>query len=146
WPTPKLVANVREDHPQLNYLFVVPEDMGIYDPLTQIGWRGPWLDVSSAAGYTVEGTFTSRYGLGDGPGGDADDITPLDAWGRPIVIQWYDPDDNGPDPDGDGEIDNPQELDRVRLISAGPNRVLDTQFTDFEAQGDDLALYLFRQE
>ncbi|MEM9386642.1 MAG: hypothetical protein AAGA68_16405 [Pseudomonadota bacterium] len=103
--------------------------------------------MTTAVGYTVDGAFTTRYGEGDGPGGaPGDDLTPLDAWSRPIVIQWFDSDDNGPDPDGDGVIDDPAELNGVRLLSAGPNRTLDTLVTDEEEQGDDLVLYLFQQD
>ena len=145
WPSPAEIANGRSDHPQLAYLFVPPAADVAYDPVTRIGWRGPWLDATTATPYAVTGTFTGLYGEGDGRGGDTgDDLAPLDGWGRPIVIQWYDPDGNGPDADGDGIIDDPAEQATARLVSAGPNRVLDMRPEDLEPQQDDVVLYLYR--
>ena len=64
------------------------------------------------------------------------DVTPLDGWGRAIVLQL---------PAVDPGI-SADELAAVRLISAGPNGVIDTPATTLAptpAQvGDDLVLYL----
>lgn len=137
----------RADHPQLCYLFVNPEkyedgnnlteDYDItFDPVTRQGWRGPYL-LHEGGGFryfvdadrTEPGNFTQLYG-------ETDDPTILDGWGNPIVIQE-------PDADGDNVIDF-DEARRVRLVSAGPNGVIDTDPDDLLAtdRGDDLVLFL----
>ncbi|MCG8508328.1 MAG: hypothetical protein MI741_03785 [Rhodospirillales bacterium] len=162
WPSNDEVDAGRPDHPQLRYLFVAPEALPDYDLVTQIGWRGAWLDISASGGYSVDTPadprgfprgFTTTYGDGDGDDVDndgtneADDPTPLDGWGNPIVIQWPDPDGNGPDPDGDGVAD-PDELRNVRLVSAGADGFLDTPVDELTPldKNDDRVLYLYRED
>lgn len=152
WPSPDEVTAGRADHPQLRYLFNMPTGLldydsdaapgavQFYDPVSRVGWRGPWLSVTTATAYTVNAAdgFTDVYGQGDGGGGPAvdDDLAPLDGWGNPVVIQL---------PNAD-----PDEVDNVRLVSAGPDRVLDTPgdvLTPSAAEkNDDLVLYLYRED
>ncbi|MEM9347599.1 MAG: prepilin-type N-terminal cleavage/methylation domain-containing protein [Planctomycetota bacterium] len=135
WPGPAEVSGGRENHPQLRYLFQAPVDAGGstnvllgYDPVTRIGWRDAWLSAATATLYEIDGNFSDDYGE-DG------DLAPIDGWGNPIVIQL---------PNGD-----PNEINNVRLVSAGPNRVLDTPGAVSEPDGDDklddLVLYLYRE-
>jgi prepilin-type N-terminal cleavage/methylation domain-containing protein len=161
WPSPGEVTAGRTHHPQLHYLFVSPTDLldytpptaQFYDPVSRIGWRGGWLSPTTATAYEINGVdgFTDAYGEGDGrEGPDPDDLAPMDAWGRPVIIQWPDPDNNGPDPDGDGVIDNPDELLHVRLVSAGPDRQVNTPGNVLAPtgpeKGDDIVLYLYRED
>jgi hypothetical protein len=85
--------------------------MSRFDPSTGIGWRGPY--------------FTNTTGT-DGFGNP----TLVDAWGHVLVIQ-VDFDGDGlvdsdvVDYDGDGLADG-NEADFARLVSAGPNGIIDT--------------------
>ena len=79
--------------------------------------------------------MTTPLAVGYGQSGDPAQI---DAWGRPIVIQWP--------TDSSGNIQPAY----VRLVSAGPNGKLETPstVTDLSATttpwnvGDDMILYL----
>jgi len=109
---PRPNDSVTPNYPQLRYLFVNPnrnpEDATVdYDPAYRRGWRGPYVVHRPGAAYTVNDTanFTNRYGLTNDP-------AVLDGWGNPIVIQQY------PTLLADGCWD-------VRLVSAGPNGVLE---------------------
>lgn len=130
----------RAAHPQLVYLYSNPADFAAglgttwnYDPVTMRGWSGPY--VSEAGGYVLNAQsiargFTNRYG-------EHGDLAPLDGWGNPIVLQQ---------PVVVGGVASPTSLIAARLVSAGPNGVLDTppdvlQPTQ-QQQGDDLVLFL----
>lgn len=81
-----------------------------FDPLTGLGWRGPYLLVSSGT-YTVgPGGFTVAYGVTGDP-------ALLDAWGNPIVLQYP---TTVPDYTAD------EKAKYVRLVSAGPDGVIDS--------------------
>ena len=139
----------RLDHPQLCYLFVNPETHEdgdplteeydtSYDPISRRGWRGPYL-LHEGEGFKyaadgdrpVPGNFTHRYG-------ETGDPAVMDGWGNPIVLQE-------PDADGDGLIDF-DEARHVRLVSAGPDGVIDTDPDEMlpvpADRGDDLVLFL----
>lgn len=109
-PRPDLsVSPSRTDAPQLRYLFVnrATETAALsFDPEYRRGWRGPYLVEQSGATYTVAASagFTARYGENGDP-------AVWDGWGRPIVAQ-------NPGLLADGRVD-------VRLVSAGPNGVLE---------------------
>lgn len=131
---PYPVASGRETHPQLTYLFVSPlthTTLPAYDAVTRRGWRGPYLRGAGAK-YQVDVArgFTRLYG-------EAGDPTPVDGWGRPIVLQQ---------PVLDGTAASAKDLRFARLVSAGPNGVLDTPVTALEPtlaqRGDDVWLSL----
>lgn len=99
-------------------LFVQPTDVPEFNPAYRSGWRGPYIQPSGVR-YTVDLAtgFTVDYG-------DDGDPAVLDGWGRPLVLQQDD-------------------TENLRLVSAGPNRVLNT-FDDADGTGrdDDLVLFL----
>ena len=124
------VPSSRMNTPQLRYLFVNPhtnpESVTItFDPVYRLGWRGPYLVAINGALYTVNAAtgFLENYGENGDP-------AVFDGWGQPIVLQ-----NPGLAPDG---------LQDVRLVSAGPDGVLNTPPTKSTAQltstdiGDDV--------
>jgi type II secretory pathway pseudopilin PulG len=139
---PRPGAAARPDHPQLVYLFLNPEthldnnpttrDYDLtFDPVSRRGWRGPYL-LHQGEGFRYEMDpsrgFEIRYG-------ETGDPAALDGWGNPIVLQE-------PNAPGVGES---QRLRHSRLVSAGPNGVIET---DPDAlmpteRGDDLVLFLW---
>ena len=143
WPAPADVdSGARVDHPQLHFLLRAPvfdaapePDLFLgWDALTRVGWNGPWLDATVATRYALDlpgepRGFKDRYGL-------AGDLAPIDGCGNPVVIQL---------PRAD-----PTQKNDARLVSAGPDGVLQTP-TDVNTptlaeKGDDLVLYLFRED
>jgi len=136
-------------HPQLRYLFVNPDTETITwtagtTLLTPRRWQGPYIEhtggtysVSSGTA-TTDNNFTNVYGLTGDP-------TPLDAWGRAIVIQVP----TSPDP-----ITGEPGVNFARIVSAGPNGVIDTPENvtmptlDYTAtgRGDDVILFLFHTD
>lgn len=90
----------------------VPQYSGVssFDPVSRIGWRGPYLLQASG-----------RDELGN--------PTVLDAWGSPLVIQIGDLNGNSLLDDGDVRY--------ARLVSAGPDGVLDTMADDGWIPGDN---------
>ncbi|MEM8713500.1 MAG: hypothetical protein AAGG01_21355 [Planctomycetota bacterium] len=129
WPGPdQITSGARPNAPQLHFLFVEPELDAVgtpweYDPTTRIGWNGPWLDAGVATRYDSTSTDDPDRAAFDAAliaadyGSDGD-YAPIDGWGNPVVIQLP-----GNDPG------------RARLVSAGPDRVLNT--------GDDLFFSLY---
>lgn len=98
---------------QLRSLYVNPNPAQLYDPVTRRGWRGPYLlSPPNGAGYVLAPSrgFTALYGQ-DG------DPAPLDGWGHPIVLQQ---------PILFCGVISPSDLANARLVSAGPNGVIDT--------------------
>ncbi|MEZ6187111.1 MAG: prepilin-type N-terminal cleavage/methylation domain-containing protein [Planctomycetota bacterium] len=108
-----------------------------YAPATRRGWNGPYLrHVAGTYAITdppVGSGFTSAYGA---PG----DPCVLDGWGNPIVVQRPTAASGGSDEARDRN---------VRLVSAGPNGVLDSDPAALDpatlsgTQGDDFVLFLF---
>lgn len=108
-----------------------------FDPVTQRGWRGPYLIAP-----------TPRFGsLGIDLGPEplqwttyvqADDLVVLDGYGRPLLLQV-------PDDLADG-IRNADDERHARLVSAGPDGRIDTplveRYPSLSQCGDDLVLYL----
>ncbi|MCG8650317.1 MAG: prepilin-type N-terminal cleavage/methylation domain-containing protein [Pirellulales bacterium] len=111
----------------LSPLFIQPGSVPHYNPVTQIGWRGPYLH---STGQDASGNPTM-----------------IDAWGNPILLQA--------DFDGDGTVGE-LELPFVRLVSLGEDEILQatatpqnmmpgadasTQLTLTES-GDDVVMFL----
>jgi prepilin-type N-terminal cleavage/methylation domain-containing protein len=119
------VPPTRMTTPQLRYLFINPltentlttADPGstdttvTYNPAYRLGWRGPYVVPNNGAVYTINSTagFLEQYG-------ETGDPAVLDGWGNPIVIQCPSLLTGVLTPDG--------ALD-VRLVSAGPNGIVD---------------------
>ncbi|MGE3165120.1 MAG: prepilin-type N-terminal cleavage/methylation domain-containing protein [Planctomycetota bacterium] len=138
------LADVRRHPVTLRDLYIAPSQVPLFDPLTAIGWRGPYLTTATAS-YTltaddVMNGFTTDYG-------SIGDPALPDAWGHAIVLQV-------PDPDADA-VFTPDDHRHARLVSAGPDGKLTTPRTDAAAEppgnalyparaqcGDDLVLYL----
>jgi type II secretory pathway pseudopilin PulG len=150
-PRPDLaVSPTRLNHPQMRYLFVNPdtEDSGPTPGATLLSerrWNGPYVKHSGAR-YQLDAAkgFVAAYGVGDtaGPPVVPGDPAILDAWGRPIVLQ---------EPDVDGGIElTDEERRHTRLVSAGPNGVIDTPLTVLMPtsveRGDDILIFLFRHD
>ena len=137
----------RADHPQLAYLFLNPETHldghsftrdydTTFDPISRRGWRGPYL-LSNGSRFTYLVNAERGYGTRYGEDGDP---AVLDGWGNPIVLQ------------------EPVDLaaaafDRrrhARLVSAGPDGVLDTPadvlLPSAAERADDLVLFLWIAE
>ncbi len=136
WPSSADILGGRVDHPQLYFLFTSPGSIEPYDPHYRVGWRAAWLDIGSTGRYVVDATrgFTTSYG-------EDDDSAPLDAWFNPIVIQL---------PNTVSGSITDEEVEAVRLVSAGPDGILDTPtnvLTPTVAQkNDDVVLYLRRED
>jgi len=140
----------RVNHPQLRYLFVNPDTEDITKTagatlLSVRKWNGPYVKHGGAR-YQLDAAkgFDAAYGVGDAvaPAVVRGDPAILDAWGRPIVIQ--EPDESG------GYAPTDEERTYTRLVSAGPNGVIDTLLTvlmptDVE-RGDDILIFLFRHD
>ena len=145
-------------HPQLRYLFVNPDSSGSSETmlwtngatlLTPRHWQGPYVQNTSAvykvgSGTTtppgpiqpgiVSGTFSTVYGQDLDP-------TVTDAWGNPIVIQV---------PTGTDPTTGEPGVNFARLVSAGPNGVIDTPETTTmptpAQRVDDAILFLFHAD
>jgi len=112
-------------------LFIQPAGMPSYNRDTNRGWRGPYLLNSTGAlssanepGNYITGapasSFTTPYGtLVSEPYGNIGDPVILDPWGNAIVLQW-------PTPSSTFGFTAAQNQEFVRLISAGPNKTIET--------------------
>ena len=109
---------------QLTSLFINVDELSAYNPVTKTGWNGPYLLDSGADYGTVTRNddsdgFTDLYALEDDP-------VVLDSWGRPLVLQ------------------ESSDRNSARLVSAGPNRILEMDPDDLDADpGDDIVKFLF---
>lgn len=120
------------------------------------GWRGPYLHPTGAL-YAEDATrgFRAEYG----PSATGLPAAPAirDGWGRPIVLQIPNSVLQGPDSRGFFRLSfRPIDLAHARLVSAGPDGVIDTPHRDEDALapatdalfpsrsqcGDDGVLYL----
>ena len=84
--------SARKGHPQLVFLFVNPATWSreaarytpqyTFDPERNIGWRGPYL-TQPRGEYRIDESkrFSNMYG-------ETGDQAVLDAWGRPLVLQY----------------------------------------------------------
>jgi prepilin-type N-terminal cleavage/methylation domain-containing protein len=103
-----------------------------FEPASARGWRGPYL-LHHGAVYAIDASkgFTTAYGSAGSP-------TLRDAWGNPIVLQF--PAKAGTD------FTAEEKSTYVRLISAGPDGVLDTPadvlMPASAARDDDLLLFI----
>jgi len=154
--TTEITAGNRINHPQLRYLFVNPDTEDIAKTanatiLSSRHWQGPYL-THGGARYTITGNFTTTYGVGDVIDSNNTytahgDPTVLDAWGRPIVIQ--EPTGNVTIPIN-GTNQTVAGSTCARLVSAGPNGVLDTNRTigmpTTTDRGDDIIMFLYRHD
>ena len=168
WPnmavtaTLDLASTARVSHPQLRYLFVNPDTETPSQSTTATflstrRWQGPYITHNGArygqagsASANYANNFTTNYGIADvvstsssgvttitSPG----DPTVVDAWGNPIVIQL--PNTSAAD-----------DWTYARLVSAGPNGVIDTpenvrmpdNTTSATGRGDDVIMFLFRDD
>lgn len=145
----------RPGTPQLRYLFINPAIDGLpigqtavteYDPVTRTGWRGPYVQPTGVYRLDADAGFTTDYGDIVPPyGGTTADPAVIDAWGNPIVLQ---------EPTGVIEISSQRGDQYARLVSAGPNGVLETPVSSNpttwmpipELSGDDLLLFLFVED
>ena len=104
---------------------------GDFDPARKRGWRGPYVyDTGSPYENYVESDGSDNFDDdGGNPYGQAGDPAILDAWGKPLILQESANDD-------------------ARLVSAGPNRVLETDpDSSVDAnRGDDLILFLLSSD
>lgn len=111
-----------------------------YDPITDRGWRGPYVVAPGALFGDLDSALAvppslrpmwARYGQPDDP-------AVLDGHGRPIVLQI-------PNVDGDGTATD-DDRRHARLVSAGLDARIDTPrdlyYPSLALCGDDLVLYL----
>lgn len=100
-----------------------------YDPARKRGWRGPYLVDSGARYQTYVEPGDNFPTTPTTPPSILDDPALLDGWGKPLLLQQPDTDD-------------------ARLVSAGPNRELETDpLNPIDAdRGDDLVLFLFTDD
>lgn len=125
---PSFVADLFQQPLTLAGTAALPVEWQTFDPVTRRGWRGPYLDhTGSRYSLATDRGFTNQYGVAGWPGA-------MDAWCRPIVLQW---------PQLGGSID-PRPF--VRLVSAGANGVLETPvnvaYPSRASCGDDVVLYV----
>jgi hypothetical protein len=104
----------------LQDLFVLPPYLlppfDTFDPFTEMGWDGPYLTSIEHYGVLVGMTYQFRPSF-DASYGNAGDFALLDGWGNPLILQI----------EFDGVLGvSAQECMYSRLISAGPNGVIDT--------------------
>jgi len=125
----------------LRDLFINPfastDPLATFNRDTGRGWHGPYVVPS---GSTYPSNFTSTYTAGD--------PAILDAWGHPIVIQIA----NQTTSVGTYPSANAANLAFIRLVSAGPNGVVDTPQNALDtngnpypvssSRGDDLVLFI----
>lgn len=114
---------------RLSGLFEDVDSEGPYNPATKRGWNGPYI-VDTGARYetytTTGDNFLTLPGDANGYAEDEDPVA-LDGWGKPIILQRVG-------------------TDFVRLVSAGPDRILQTDPDEdtpsLSDRGDDIVQFL----
>jgi len=125
---PQFLADLYQQPLLLGGQPALPAELQQFDPVSRYGWRGPYLQHGGGR-YAADPArgFLADYGADGWP-------TAVDAWGRPIVLQWPQP----------GGMIDPRPY--LRLVSAGPNGVLETPrefiYPSRASCGDDIVLYL----
>ncbi len=137
----------------INDLFTQPVSINAFNPVTRRGWHGPYIQngvlvkadrvvVGPPNGDLVDHNFTSLASSNVAVA--AGDTVAVDGYkyANPVVFQFPCSDANG-----DGRCGNAADIplpDRIRLVSAGPDGVLNTLLTDATAAGrnDDRVLFL----
>jgi type II secretory pathway pseudopilin PulG len=132
----------------LEDLFVQPAGVPAFNRDTNRGWRGPYL-LNANATYPayINGflgpTSPTPYGTSPNPAnyGTTGDSAIVDPWGNVIILQWP----------TSGDLAQNQAF--IRLISAGPNGIIDTPQVDGADtgetyypipadRGDDIVLFI----
>jgi prepilin-type N-terminal cleavage/methylation domain-containing protein len=129
-----------------------PSGVALFNRDTNIGWRGPYL-ISQGGLYPIaNATFTNLFG--NNTSGNQDPAL-LDPWGDPIIIQrltvasgvlTFIAQNGTPQTASTTLADG----DYTRVISGGPNKALETAWTDptptTASRGDDILLFLNRSD
>ena len=150
FPVSKTGSTINSDF-SLHYLFA-PGGWPTFDPDTQVGWRGPYVQNGIILNAADEGALDGSFKDVSSPFDAATDhihlnladtqTVILDAWGRPIIIQVRDEADcsDWGLPTDQGQC--------ARLVSAGPgsgislaNGALNTVISETR-KGDDRIIYL----
>jgi prepilin-type N-terminal cleavage/methylation domain-containing protein len=119
----------------LRDLYIQPTGAAAYDPYMRRGWNGPYLQGAGTP-YVVNAAsgFSADYGA-------AGDPAPVDGWNRPMVLQY---------PNAAATIDPNQRLLFARLVSAGPDGIIQTPesvlYPTPQQRGDDLVVFLQRPD
>ena len=140
---------------RVSYLLEAPTNVPAYDRLAQRGWRGPYVQNAQPVENTnaalwgrfpdendrrneTDETFQMR-GFYEESYGTTNDLAMADPWGNPIVLQIP-----------TNHLDDSACLRYARLVSAGPDGVLQTPCEDWTPartnRGDDLVLFLSRAD
>lgn len=140
---------------------------GSYDIAARKGWNGPYLDPSRSAAFPAPGDinpmFASNYQARNFYGSSAAPlygdvtmgipcVTATDPWGNPIVLQI--PTESAFNftkiyaTAPTAEQRKETRLRFGRVISAGPNGIVETTFTNAIAsnRGDDIVIFLNRSD
>ncbi|WP_431065588.1 hypothetical protein [Methylotuvimicrobium sp.] len=114
----------------LTYLFIKPNGTPVfadYKPTTAVGWHGPYLQTGGVAPASLHDSFTqTSEGKVHQTLDDNNKPQVLDAWGNPVVLQIP----------IDTTDSNKPNFDYARLVSAGPDGVLDTAIA-YDGDPDD---------
>lgn len=114
-------------------LFELPPGVASYDRYSHRGWNGPYL-VPQGFVYKID----AAHGFTDDYGADGDPAV-VDAWQHPMILQYP-----------NVALNNDQRRQYARLISAGPDGVINTPADVLNPsaaeRGDDLVMFLLRSD
>ena len=130
-----------------------PTGVAAFNRVTNIGWRGPYLIAQGGLYPTYQTNSSYYYSSLQSYFGTAGDPALLDPWGDPIIIQRLTVSagsvtliDEAGTSHGPNAISTtlPPDGDYTRLISAGPDKTLNSDWKDpgGYSRGDDIILYL----